>query len=91
VALVLALATPEPVLVVGAGELTAGVVHLARRAHGLRGRLTALPRLGTLGRRREEQLRQTFARCRTHPPIIGELAMEQNFDRGHGTPSFAAR
>src|SRR5262245_27010276 len=63
VALVLALAAPEPVLVLAAGEVSTCRAHGAAGAHLTCRRLSPLPRLGALGGGREEQVRQAFA-CR---------------------------
>ena len=60
-ALVLALAAPEPVLVLAAGEVSARRADGAAGAHLTSGGLPPLTRLGALGGGGEEQVRQAFA------------------------------
>src|SRR6188472_3451146 len=90
VPLVLALAAPVAVLVVRAGELPTRAGDSTRVADRLGGRLSAFAGLWPLRRCWEEQMRQPLAGGRIHPAIIGQLAMEERLNSGHGTPSFVA-
>jgi hypothetical protein len=61
VAILFALGTPEPVLVVGAGELLTRPLHRARRAQEAGLSLASGASLGPLGLGREEQVRAALA------------------------------
>ena len=78
VALVLALATPEPVLVVGAGELAAGAVHDAASHTPPWPSPRAVPVAcgRSAGGGKNRCVSPLQAAC-VHPAIVGELAMEE--------------
>src|SRR4051794_32388255 len=86
VALILALATPESVFVVGPCVLLAGVVDDAAGAHGFGCGLTSITGLGPFGGWREEQVGEPFARRLVHPAIVCEHSMEEDLHRGHVNP-----
>src|SRR5690606_39025859 len=70
VSLVLALAAPEAVLVLVAGERPARGADAAGGAHLARRRFSAFTRLRSFRRTREEQVRQALAGCLTHPVVV---------------------
>ena len=70
---VLALAAPEPVLVVHAGELAARLENSAGRADLAGRRLPPLAGLRTLGRGRKEQVREPPAGRCLHPVLSDRL------------------
>lgn len=86
VTLVLALATPQAVLVVSASELAAGGLHRARRAHLASLGLATFTGLRPLGRRRKEQMREATAGALGHPGIIGLPTRDDDLRCVHTTP-----
>lgn len=87
VTLVLALATPQAVLVVRARELAAGGLNGARCTHLARLGLATLAGLGPFGRRWEEQMCEATARAFGHPGIIGLPTRDDDLRCVHTTPS----
>jgi hypothetical protein len=75
-ALVLGFATPEPVLVIAAGEVDTFDPDRTARTDLLGGGFSALSSLRSLGGGREEELREPLARPVTHPIVIGCDAVE---------------